>query len=59
MHPTLERQVMQARQNDKMRSAAEQRMAAQARNVRRARRDQTAAEPRRRVRRLVWRLLPG
>jgi hypothetical protein len=59
MHPTLERQVMKARQYDKMPSAAEQRMAAQARKVRLARRVQTAAEPRRRVRRLVWRVLPG
>lgn len=59
MHPALEYDLMQARQHDTMRSAAQQRLAAQARAARLARRDQTAAAPRRRMLRRVWRLLPA
>ena len=60
MHPTLEHHVMSSRTHDKMQSAAQHRLATEARAARRARRDQTrdqtAAEPR--LRR-VWRLLPA
>jgi hypothetical protein len=59
MHPVLEHDLMQARQHDTMRSAARQRLAAQAATARLARRDQAAAAPRRRVLRRVWRLLPA
>lgn len=64
MHPSLQYELMQARQRDLMRSAAEQRLAKQARAVqvktaRRARGDDLAVAPRRRVLQLVWRLLPS
>lgn len=59
MHPTIEHNLMQARQHDTLRSAARQRLAAQARTARRERHDCTAAAPRRGARRLVWRLLPS
>jgi hypothetical protein len=49
--------LMQARHRDLMRSAEQQRLAAHARAARRARRDDVAARPGRRVRRLAWRLL--
>jgi hypothetical protein len=50
---------MQARQQDRLRSAAQDRQAAQAKAARPARRDQHGTVPRRRVLRLVWRLLPS
>jgi hypothetical protein len=59
MHPAFQYELMQARQHDLLRSAAQQRLAAQARTARRERRDHTAAAPRRRVLHLVWRLLPS
>jgi hypothetical protein len=59
MHPALQYDMMQARQHDLMRSAARQRVAAQARTARLPRRDRTAAAPRRRMLPLVWRLLPS
>ena len=62
MHPTLEHHVMSARTHDKMASAAQHRLAAEAKAARRARRDQmrdqTVAEPRLRGLRRVWGLLP-
>lgn len=59
MHPTLQHDLMQARQQDKLRSAARKRLAARARPARQTRADGAAVEPPRgRVRRLVWRLLP-
>lgn len=59
MHPVIQHNLMQARQHDKLRSAARQRLAAQARAARQARDDGAAATPRRRVLRLVWRSLPA
>jgi hypothetical protein len=59
MHPAFHYDLMQAKQHDRLRSAAQQRLAAQARTARRERRDHTVAAPRRRVLHLVWRLLPS
>lgn len=59
MHPALHYDLMQARQHDLLRSAAQERAAAQARTAGLPRRDRTAAAPRRRVLRLAWRLLPS
>ena len=59
MHPALQYDMMQARQHDLQRSAAQHRAAAQARTARPPRRDRTAAAPQRRVLHLVWRLLPS
>jgi hypothetical protein len=59
MHPAIHYELMQARQHDQLRSAARQRLAAQAQAARRARANGAAAVPRRRVLRLVWRLLPA
>ncbi len=64
MHPALQHDLMQARQHDLLRSAAQQRLAAQTRaaqvkTARLARRDDAAGGPRRRVLQLVWRLLPS
>lgn len=64
MHPAIHYDVMQARQYDLMRSAAQHRLAAQAKAAkaeaaRRTRGGDTAAAPGRRVRRLLWRLLPA
>jgi hypothetical protein len=59
MHPAIQYELMQARQHDLMRSAARQRLAAQAQAARRARDSGAAVAPRRRVLRLVWRLLPA
>jgi hypothetical protein len=59
MHPALQYELMQARQHDLLRSAARQRLAAQAQAARRARDNGVAVAPRRRVLRLVWRLLPA
>jgi len=59
MHPALRYDLMQSRQHDKLRSAARQRLAVQLQAARRARDNGAAAEPRRRVLRLMWRLLPA
>jgi hypothetical protein len=59
MHPALQYELMQARQHDQLRSAARQRLAAQARAASRTRGDGAAVAPRHRVLRLVWRLLPA
>jgi hypothetical protein len=60
MHPALKYELIQARQHDLMRSAAGQRLAAQAQAARRSSDNGPAvAAPRRRVLRLVWRLLPA
>lgn len=64
MHPAIHYDVMQARQDDLMRSAARHRLAAQAKAAKaqtacRTRGDDVAAAPERRVRRLIWRLLPA
>ena len=59
MHRALHYDLMQARQHDLLRSAAQGRAAAQARTAGLLRRDCTAAAPRRRVLRLAWRLLPS
>jgi hypothetical protein len=64
MHPAIHYDVMQARQHDLMHSAAQHRLAAQAKaakaqTARRTRRDDVATAPGRRVRRLIWRLLPA
>ena len=64
MHPALHHDLAHARQHDLMRSAAQRRLAAEvkAANVleaRRARPADAAAAPRRRLRQLVWRLLPA
>jgi hypothetical protein len=56
MHPVFQYKLMQAKQHDARRSAAQQRLAAQARA---ARRDHASPVPPRRMRRLVWRLLPA
>lgn len=58
MHPEIQYDLMLARQQDQLRSAARHRLAAQAQAARRARDNGAAAAPRRRVLRLVWRLLP-
>jgi hypothetical protein len=58
MHPSVQYDLMQARQQDLLRSAAQQRVAAQAKAGRRPCRDRKADAPRRRLPRLVWRLLP-
>ena len=57
MQSALHYDMMQARHRDLMRSAEQQRLAAHAKAARRARRDDVAAQPVRRVRRLAWRLL--
>jgi hypothetical protein len=49
--------LMQARHRELMRSAEQQRLAAHVKAARRARRDDVAVRPGRRVRRLAWRLL--
>jgi hypothetical protein len=64
MHPALNYEVMQARHHDLMRSAAQQRLAAQvkaakAQTARRTRRGEAAATPVRRALQLIWRLLPA
>lgn len=64
MHPALQYDLMQARQHDLLRSAAQQRLAmqtraAQVKTARLARRDDTAGGTRRRVLQLIWRLLPS
>ena len=59
MHPALQYDMTQAIHRDMLRSAARQRVAAQARAARQPRRDRTAAAPRRHVLHLVWRLLPS
>jgi hypothetical protein len=59
MHPSVQYDLMQARQQDLQRSVAQQRVAAQAKAARRPRRDRKAEAPRRRLPRLVWRLLPS
>jgi hypothetical protein len=59
MHPAIQQELMQARQQDQLRSAARQRLAAQAQAARRARGNGAAVAPRRRVLRLVRRLLPA
>ena len=59
MHPALQHDLIQARQHDLLRSAAQQRPAAQARTARLPRRGRTPAAPRRRMLHLVWRLLPA
>jgi len=59
MHPTFHYDLMQARQQDRLRSAAQRSLAAQARTARLAHRDHRAAAPRQRVLHLVWRLLPS
>jgi len=64
MHPAIHYEVMQARQHDLMNSAAQHRLAAQAKaatapTARRRRRDDVATAPGRCVRRLIWRLLPA
>ena len=59
MHPSVQYDMMQARQHDLRQSAARQRLAAEARTTRLPRRDHTPAAPRRRVLHLVWRLLPS
>jgi len=48
MNPALHQDLMQAQRHDLMRSAAQQ-----------AREADPATEPKRRVRKLVWRLLPS
>jgi len=59
MHPTLQYDLMQTRQRDRLRAADQRRLAAQAATARQPRRHGAAAAPRRRVQRLVWRLIPG
>lgn len=64
MHPAIHYDVMQARRHDLMRSAAQHRLAAQAKAAkaqaaRRTRGDDVMAAPRRRVLQLIWRLLPA
>jgi hypothetical protein len=64
MHPAFHNDLVHARQHDLMRSAAQQRLAAQVKaahvqEARRARPAGTTAAPKRRVLRLVWRLLPA
>ena len=57
MHSALHYYLMQARHRDLMRSAEQQRLAAHVKAARRARREDAAARPGRRVRRLAWRPL--
>ena len=59
MHPALQYGLMQARQHDLVRSAAQQHVAAQVRTARLSRPDRTPAPSRRRVLHLVSRLLPS
>jgi len=59
MHPALQYDMVQARQHELLRSAARQRLAADARTARQPRQDRAAATPRRRVLHLVLRLLPS
>jgi len=63
MHPAINCDATQARRHDLMRSAAQDRLAAQAKaakaqTARRARRDDVVAARGRRVLRRIWRLLP-
>ena len=64
MHPAIHYHVMQARHHDLMRSAAQHRLAAQAKaakaqTAQRTRRDDAVAAPRRCVLQRIWRLLPA
>jgi len=64
MHPAIHCDAMQARRHDLMRSAAQDRLAAQvkaakAQTARRARREDTVAALGRRVLQRMWRLLPA
>ena len=64
MHPAIHYDVMQARHHDLMNSAAQHRLAAQAKaakaqTARRARRDDVVAAPGRRVLQRIRRLLPA
>jgi hypothetical protein len=64
MHPAIHYDVMQARHRDLMRSAAQHRLAGQAKAAkaqaaRRTRPDDVIAAPRRRVLQFIWRLLPA
>jgi hypothetical protein len=64
MHPAIHYDVMQARHHDLMRSAAQHRLAVQAKAAkaqaaRRTRRDDVIPAPRRRVLQFIWRLLPA
>jgi len=61
MHPAIHYDVMQARHHDLMRSAAQQRFAAQAKaaKAQTARRDDVVAAPGRRVLQRIRRLLPA
>jgi len=64
MHPAIHYDVIQARRHDLMRSAAQDRLAAQvkaakAQTAPRTRRGDTVAAPGRRVLQRIWRLLPA
>jgi hypothetical protein len=61
MNSALHYELMQARHHDLMKSAAQDRLAAQAKaaRVQAARRGNGTVAPRRRVLQLVWRLLPA
>jgi len=61
MNPALHQDLMQAQRHDLMRSAAQRRLLAEVKAARaqQAREAGPATEPRRRVRKLVWRLLPS
>ena len=64
MHPAINCDATQARRHDLMRSAAQDRLAAQvkaatAQTARQARREGTVAAPGRRVLQRIWRLLPA
>jgi len=58
MNPSLQYDLMQTQQRDRVRAVNQRRLAAQAGTARRPRRHGATVAPRR-VRRLVWRLLPG
>jgi len=58
MNPSLQYDLMQTQQRDRVRAVDQRRLAAQAGTARRPRRHSATAAPRR-VLRVVWRLLPG
>jgi hypothetical protein len=59
MNPSLQYDLMQTGQRDRVRAVNQRRLAAQAGTARKPRRHGAAAAPQRRMLRVVWRLLPG
>jgi len=59
MNPSLQYDLMQTCQRDRVRAIDQRRLAVQAGTARKARRHGATVASQRRVLRVVWRLLPG